>query len=406
MPAGTGVDGRGSKEQVLVAQEGRAATPEPHQHAATAGQRLVFVDHVRVVLTILVILQHLALTYGAIGPWYYQEAVPQESLVQAVLTIFILINQAFFMGLFFLISAYFIPRSFDQKGFANFVKGRLIRLGMPLLIYSICLNPLAMLGFRFSVHDDSWLSSLPFWKFYLASLTPGPLWFVQTLLFLNIFYAVWRKFTRSQETRGFNDDNSLKYRDVIVFTLVLTATTFVVRIWIPIGVFIPVLDLPSASHFPQYISLFILGMVAYRRSWFTNTTDSMGRAGFGIAAVTTILLLPLTLSNVSTFGGGVHWQAFAYALWESVFCVGMCVGLLTFFRRRFNHQAALGRFLSTHAYTVYIIHAPIIVGIAFSMRDIDVAPLFKFALAALIAIPLCFWSASLIRRLPLARHIL
>ena len=191
-----------------------------------------------------------------------------------------------------------------------------------------------------------------------------------------------------------------------MFVLALTATTFVVRIWVPIGIFIPVLDLPTASHFPQYISLFILGMVAYRRGWFTTVTDSMGRAGFAIAAVATILLLPLALSNVSAFGGGVHWQALAYALWESLFCVGMCVGLLTLFRRRFNYQGVLGRFLSTHAYTVYIIHAPIIVGLAFTMRDIDVPPLFKFALAALIAIPLCFWSAFLVRRLPLARHIL
>ena len=390
----------------MLAQNGRAATTESPRHAAIAVQRLVFVDHVRVALTILVVLQHLALTYGAIGPWYYQEVVPEESLAQAVLTIFILINQAFFMGLFFLISAYFIPKSFDHKGSAEFLKDRLIRLGIPLLIYTVCLNPLAMLGFRFTNHGGSWLLSLPFWQYYLASITPGPLWFVETLLFFDILYALWRKFTRTQERYRVNDDITIKYRDVIVFILALTATTFVVRIWVPIGIFIPVLDLPTASHFPQYISLFILGIVAYRRGWFTNVTDSMGRAGFGIAVVTTILLLPLTLSNVRAFVGGVHWQALAYALWESLFCVGMCIGMLTLFRRRFNYQGVLGRFLSTHAYTVYIIHAPIIVGLAFAMREIDLSPLVKFAGAALIAIPLCFWSASLVRRLPHARHIL
>jgi membrane-bound acyltransferase YfiQ involved in biofilm formation len=102
----------------------------------------------------------------------------------------------------------------------------------------------------------------------------------------------------------------------------------------------------------------------------------------------------------------VNWQALVYALWESLFCVGMCVGLLTLFRQRFNCQGAVGQFLSTHAYAVYIIHAPILVGLAFALRGVELDPLLKFALAAVIAVPLCFSAAYLVRQLPLVQRVL
>lgn len=391
----------------MLAQDARLTVNEPPSPEATASQHLYFVDHVRVAMTILVILVHLALTYGAVGPWYYQEAVPDDSVTRTVLTLFVLVNQAFFMGLFFLISAYFVPRSFDRKGPRAFVKDRLIRLGIPLLVYMIFLNPLAMLGYRFSSQDGNWIVSLPYWQFYIVSMTPGPLWFVQALLLFTLVYALWRKRTAGhEEARRTQEHRPLSYREVGVFICVLTAATFVFRIWIPLGLFIPIVDLPTASHAPQYVGLFVVGMLAYRRSWLMTVPDSMGRIGFAVAAVSTMLLLPLALTDIGALRGGLSWQALAYALWESFFSAGMCIGLLTLFRRYFNNQGSLGAFLSAHAYTVYILHAPLIVGLAFVLRDVDVYPLLKFALAMLLAVPLCFSSAALVRRLPLARQIL
>jgi len=47
------------------------------------------------------------------------------------------------MGLFLLISAYFVPGSFDRKGASRFLKDRLIRLGIPMAVYSWVLSPTA-----------------------------------------------------------------------------------------------------------------------------------------------------------------------------------------------------------------------------------------------------------------------
>lgn len=61
---------------------------------------------------------------------------------------------------------------------------------------------------------------------------------------------------------------------------------------------------------------------------------------------------------------------------------------------------------SASAYTAYLIHPLVIVGLAYAARGIPIHPLLKFGLAVLVAVPLCFGMSDAIRRLPLARRIL
>ncbi|MBV9792236.1 MAG: acyltransferase family protein, partial [Chloroflexi bacterium] len=104
------------------------APTDESQPAPQSSARLVFVDTLRVALTILVVMHHLAVTYGASAPWYYIEAPQDDGLTFIVLLIFILFNQAWFMGCFFLIAGYFTPASYDRKGAGAFLKDRLLRL--------------------------------------------------------------------------------------------------------------------------------------------------------------------------------------------------------------------------------------------------------------------------------------
>ena len=106
---------------------------------AVKSTRLFFVDHLRAFLIILVIMHHLAITYGASGGFYYHDTT--TTLTALLITIFVAIDQSFFMGLFFLISAYFTPGAYDRKGAGLFLRDRLLRLGIPLLIYDILIQP-------------------------------------------------------------------------------------------------------------------------------------------------------------------------------------------------------------------------------------------------------------------------
>ncbi len=83
----------------------------------------------------------------------------------------------------------------------------------------------------------------------------------------------------------------------------------------------------------------------------------------------------------------------------------MCIGLLVLFRTRFNAQGPLARTLSASAYA-YIIHPVIIVCLVYALRTLPIYPLLKFAITILLAVPLCFFIANLIRKLPRARTTL
>ena len=129
-------------ERTVVAPADTA--PAVARAVVSAGQaRMLYIDNMRVGLITLVIVGHMAITYGApVGDWYYHE--PGEMItVLAVLTMLLLgIGAAFLLGLFYMISGYFTPGPYDRKGPGPFLADRLKRLGLPLVVYAVFINPL------------------------------------------------------------------------------------------------------------------------------------------------------------------------------------------------------------------------------------------------------------------------
>jgi surface polysaccharide O-acyltransferase-like enzyme len=375
--------------------------------------RMFFVDNLRILLIVLLILHHLIITYGHSGMWYYLEGRPDD-LTNLIATLFTAVNQAFFLAFFFMISGYFTPGSYDRKGAGPFLKDRLLRLGIPLLIYIILIDPL--IQYIVAVNVRSFPGS--FWQFltrYFGNyrgLGTGPLWFIESLLIFAVFYVLWRLLAKAAATPPQRDGTPPSNLAVAVFALLLGVITFIVRIWRPVGWEFELLRL-QFPYFPQYIALFVVGIIAYRGNWFLGISKGTGRLWLGIAAFCILVLLPLVFvlggaleGNVDPFLGGVSWQSLALSVWEQFVCVGMVIGLLVWFRERLNSQRALAKAMSASAYTVYLIHAPVLVLLALALRGISLHALLKFVLVAPLAIALCFLIANYLRQLPLARRIL
>ena len=68
--------------------------------------KIQYIDNLRVLLTVLVILHHTAICYGAPGGWYYRQPTQNTGALIA-LTLFVATNQAFFIGLFLFLYALF-----------------------------------------------------------------------------------------------------------------------------------------------------------------------------------------------------------------------------------------------------------------------------------------------------------
>ena len=100
-------------------------------------KRLIYLDNIRIFLTVIVVLHHLAITYGAPGGWYYREFEfnQLDTITLAVLVLFSAANQAYFMGFFFFLSGYFSGRSLQHKSHGQYLFQRVTRLGLPFLLF-------------------------------------------------------------------------------------------------------------------------------------------------------------------------------------------------------------------------------------------------------------------------------
>jgi fucose 4-O-acetylase-like acetyltransferase len=88
---------------------------QPEAPAIIPSQKIYYLDHIKVLLTVLVILHHTFITYGGPGGWYYRQPTASKAAL-IPMTRFVSTNQSFFMGLYFLLSAYFIEPSLRRKG--------------------------------------------------------------------------------------------------------------------------------------------------------------------------------------------------------------------------------------------------------------------------------------------------
>jgi hypothetical protein len=378
--------------------------------AAVPAPRMLFIDNVRWAMIVLVLGMHAAVTYSPLGSWYYREHPAIGPLGTLFFATFQGLLQGFFMALLFFVAGYFTRSSYEAKGAAAFIAGRLRRLGLPTLLFMVALGPLtsylATHGWR--DHD-----ALPRLGAYFASgqvvAGTGPMWFCAALLIFCGGYVALRAALSSKPAGEVPDLPGA--RGVAAVIAAITLSTFVVRLWQPLGSSVLNMQL---CYFPSYMVMFGLGAAAHRGRWLERIDGRFAdRAAVICVGAALLMWLPLLLlggalkGGLADYSGGAHWQAAALALWETLVCVGMSLGVLALFRARLGGQRRLSKFMSDNAFAVYVIHPPILVGLALLLWPVAAPPIAKFALLWTLGLVVCFGlAAPLARRIPALGDIL
>ncbi len=376
--------------------------------------RKLYIDNLKTFLIVLVMLLHIAVTYGPIGFWYYYERTGLLSTY--LLGFFVSFNQAFLLGLFFMVSAYFIIPSYHIKGADLFIRDRFKRLGIPLLFYIIIIGPFLIYIQKLFIAKEK-VSFLYFYYNFIIKniiIEAGPLWFLQALLIFSIFSILLMEIIKkAQKKKAAFEKKFLDFPQnykIILFIMLLAIVTFLVRIRFPIETSAINLQL---CFLPQYVSLFILGIFSYKNKWFEKITYKKAVFWLSVLIFTT-LLWPVLLffsrtfkeADITLIAGGFRWQAFFYALWEAIIAISAPISIIYFFKKILNRQNYLSGSLYKSAYTVFIIHPLIIVPLSYSIKGLDIHPLAKFSVVAIISIPLSFMIGNIIRKMPFLKKIL
>ncbi|GAA4696603.1 Acyltransferase family protein [Promicromonospora umidemergens] len=364
-----------------------------------AAPRLAYVDNLRLWLTVLVVLHHAAVVYSPLPVWPYHE--PGRGPTSVLLLLFLVLNQMWFMSAFFAISGLFAPGSIDRKGARAFSLDRLRRLGIPLLVFLVLLNPLM------NLHDypsaGAGTSPLHWWA---DIATPQYMWFVQTLLVMSLVYAGWRHLRRGRPAAPVVGQGLPRPRTFLAFAAGLTAAVWLWRIMVPTETTWPVVGLPTPDHLPLYVTFFWLGTLALRRGWLEALTMRAAWTGAAAAVAGVAVYLAVVITSPDTFAGGGSWQSLVAVAATVAMALGLTAAALVLFRTWFAAQVPPLRFLADNAYAVYFVHGPVLVLLALVLAPMDAPAVAKFALLAVTALPVCWAVARAVRAIPGARRVL
>jgi surface polysaccharide O-acyltransferase-like enzyme len=369
--------------------------------------KIYYIDNIKVILTILVVLHHAAITYGAPGSWYYSQKT-QHLAELFPLTIFVATNQSFFMGFFFFLSALFVRSSYERKGGSRFVLDRLKRLGIPLVFYSIVLSPvLNYIAEHYG--QDQHQSFLSYMSGYHHWIDFGVLWFAAALLIFNLLYVLAAKFTLFswKMTCSFPDNKTL-----LLWAIGLGVFSFLVRLLFPEGWRLEPLGF-QLGDFPQYILLFVAGLVARKNQWLDQTTLSQGKTMARGARLMVLIVLPVIFIAAlilkipgENFSGGFHIMSAVYSLWSMVTGIVIITAFLCIGKIKLNGHSPLLTQLSQDSFGVYIFHPLFLISLSVAIRFWKIDPGIKLLLVGPLAVLTSFLFVSLIRKIPIVRVII
>lgn len=385
--------------------------------AATAAKvRLNYLDTIRAILISLVIALHAAIAYGAIGDWTYMDPAGNE-LSGILLTIVTTLVQAFSLGLYFFIAGYFTPGSYDRKGITRFWKERLLRLALPMVLYtwvlSIIVQYSAAVGYGRETTGSFWAF---FRQNFLRIADEGPTWFIFALLLFTVGYTLWRWISASIDPAKLDWTRRMAVpgkKQIIGFGLVVALGMFIVGLVSPVGETVEVFGIFNLMtiFFVQYILAYIFGILAYRNDWLARFNGKDLRF-WSWLTLAMILIMPVLFvlgggtEGPDAFTGGPHWQSAAFMVWIGLFSVSISMTLLLWLRDRKAAHSRLMAFAGPNSYAVYLIHPLILIPITVWMTPVPLDPLLKFVIVLPVVLALCFLAAEGLRRIPGVRAVL
>ena len=323
----------------------------------TKGNRIHWMDNLRTIIILLVVLYHVGGVYEAGGLWGWFWIVDDPATITWVGIVGIVFD-IFVMPTIFFISGYLTPASLKNKTGWEFLKGRFRRLMIPWVIAVFTLIPLYKVIFLYS-------RNLPqeHWSTYSHITNPNSqnwLWFLPVLFVFNVLYLLLSKADISIP------NISLKGAVLAIF-LVGFAYSFVIggilgfRSW----TLTPLIDFEN-ERLLVYFMTFLLGALCFRQNVFAEKPQSKTL----YTVVNSIAWIPVTMHIFARLFPLFYPEGFSitplYRLiwWLSFYLSLLCLVyvMIETFWRYLDRTGRIWSELNRNSYGVYIIHV-IVIGV-------------------------------------------
>ena len=340
-------------------------------------------DALRGIAMLLGIVLHAALPYipdiDAIWPADDQSSYLIEAIFQFI--------HVWRMPLFFILAGFFTKLFIDRKSRKKWLTNRVLRVGVPLLIFSPLLA--LTLPWIFSFGETGEVGFI-----YSMEGYPFHLWFLWHLLIFVIISLCLKPL------------NPILNKTMIFDRI--GRQLFQVRVPVILIFLISILIIPSAGelHLVGLISnplasgmYFVLGYSLYKN---TDLFEAIKRnwAGYlSVGLISFVLFFALEIfkyyepfQNLPTSKEKEDAEFFLWLIQQPIkvtsglFLSYSFIGLV---ESKFNNYSFAKRFISDGSYWMYLIHLPIVTLITFYMFRFDINPIIKFVVAILVTSVIC-----------------
>ena len=356
-------------EQVVVVVESTPAadgksTSDSAKDAPTEAppkRQVIYLSNLKTFLTFIVVTFHVVCifssaaadglqTYSFDPEKFLAGGGPIRSFTLPGL-MFLQMNQFYFMAPFYLISAYFCPRSLDRKGFRKFVVDKLVRLGGAWLLWTMLLAPLMQLI------DMAYAGQPLDWAY-----DRGTVWFVLWLLNFSVVYAAIAQFIPTVKM-------SMPHPFILLVIGVGLSGVYY-GMTAALGGNLQTNGGSNSVHFgnmngwdygiAMYIPWFIAGIVGSRNDWLKSVEEMstwvVWTLRFIVVGFWTIIFMVLAQYTIPIPGSHLDFEL-VFDLLPHVYAMPMTLVVLQLFHQYFNAtpQSKLMRNAGSAAYLVYVI---------------------------------------------------
>jgi len=368
-----------------------AVLASPHDVPAGPSQREYWADNLRVLVITVVVVYHTALVYLGGTPYYYEERTTSTLWSNVFAPAWII--SVFALGPLFLVAGYFSARSLARKGPGAFARARLLRLGVPLIVFIFVFNPLDdYLGhLRQSPHPSlaHWLS---------VDHAAGLLWFVAALLACSLAYALLRSVRPAPAACRWSGAQAM-----VAATVLIAVTAFLVWQRWPLGGSHTFLNL-FWDHWPQGAVLFALGAWAGEAGSWENLTAWAPRLGWIALAATAVFaavgVYEKMHGHLQSALHGTNWVSLGAAVLYAIISVAFTVWFTALIRARWTGHGPLRARAGRASYAAYILSDLVIIPVAVLFASVALAPELKFLIVAAVAVPACYLIGYAATRVP------
>jgi Acyltransferase family len=387
------------------------AAPTQAQAAPRAKTRNAALDRTRTFLTLVVLLHHSVIPYTYFGHTDPKYFIGFDMIVLA--------TDSFFMAMFFFLSGLFVWTGLARKGPLDYLRDRLIRLGLPFVICAFTLIPIAYYAIALRETPDE--NFLDFWRktIIVGPWPSGPLWFLWVLFAFDLIASL----LYSLSPRLLDPINRLSlrgYERPAVFFAVLLVVTVLFYIpgrvhfggasWFDFGPF-------SVQHgrVLLYATYFFfgagLGAANFDRG-VLSADGQLAKSGWGwafVALVPYCLMWVMIYIKREILGNPPHlpgWYEAIYGLFFASFSVAIMFVILAYFLRFKQSGWSILDPMQPDAFGMFLVHYPIVLWLQYWLFDFDIPAIAKALIAFVLTVILSWAATRALRKIPGATHVL